>query len=259
MKDYKNLRIHCSYRRLILVTMLLLPAVVTAESMVYRFNKPIYHKVSASGELLPKSATSWSCVFDAANENLWEIKPDQEAATDNALQALDTTFRWGGSDGAMSIENIGRPQKVAKQMQWTLKANRQWQPVGVLFDDWAALVERLRAESYCGFATWQVPSVLDLMSLSSFYYQGRGEYSRRWSVDSYADFVYVDVNYFRDLKRMDFPFYWSNTPSSSMSLGAWQVFYGDGKAFISNERSSPAAVRLVINGLSKDDFSSLKR
>jgi PKD repeat protein len=110
--------------KVVLILMALLTATVEAA----------YIKVNASGNALPDSATSWSCVYDNVNELLWEVKTD-----DGGIHDKDNTYRWGGAaEQSLGGENYG---------------------------DWDELVNGTNTETLCGQSNWGVPSIEQLRDL----------------------------------------------------------------------------------------------
>lgn len=97
-----------------------------------------FTKLSASGNPLPATVASWSCVRDNVTGLIWEVK-----TSDGSIHDKSNTYRWGG--------------KTA-----------QGSGYGVYFSDWNTLVDGSNAEKLCGFSDWRLPTRLELQSLVSY-------------------------------------------------------------------------------------------
>lgn len=93
-----------------------------------------YTKLNNSGETLPVSSPSWSCVRDNVTGLVWEVKTN-----DGGVHGSTNTYYWGGISADKSLE--------------------------VGFDDWDELVLSSRRDRYCGFDDWRVPTQLELQGL----------------------------------------------------------------------------------------------
>ena len=99
-----------------------------------------FTKLDSSGNTLPASASSWSCVKDNHTGLIWEVK-----TTDGGIHDKNNTYRWGG------LTAQGRDH-----------ASKE----GTYYDDWNTLVEGSNSNNFCGFsAGWRVPRIAELISI----------------------------------------------------------------------------------------------
>ena len=94
-----------------------------------------YTKLDHSGNSLPASAITWSCVRDNVTGLVWEGKTD-----DGGIHDKDNTYRWGG--------------KTALGTGY-----------GTYYPDWDTLVDGSNTERLCGFSDWRVPTHSELQGL----------------------------------------------------------------------------------------------
>ena len=94
-----------------------------------------YTKLDASGNSLPASAATWSCVRDNVTGLVWEGKTD-----DGGIHDKDNTYRWGGTTA------LGTGY-------------------GTYYPDWDTLVDGSNSERLCGFNDWRVPTRAELQGL----------------------------------------------------------------------------------------------
>jgi len=99
-----------------------------------------FTKLDSSGNTLPASASSWSCVKDNHTGLIWEVK-----TTDGGIHDKNNTYKWGG------LTAQGRDH-----------ANKE----GIYYDDWNTLVSGSNTNSFCGFSNgWRVPNRHELRSI----------------------------------------------------------------------------------------------
>lgn len=94
-----------------------------------------FTKLDSSGNPLPASASTWSCVRDNVTGLVWEVKTN-----DGGIHDKDNTYRWGG---------ITRRGNYGTEF----------------YDDWDILVNRSNIENHCGFSDWRVPTRQELISV----------------------------------------------------------------------------------------------
>ena len=94
-----------------------------------------FTKLDQSGNSLPASAPTWSCVRDNVTNLVWEVKTD-----DGTIHDKDNTYRWGG--------------KTARGTGY-----------GTYYPDWDTLVDGSNTERLCGFSDWRVPTRAELQGL----------------------------------------------------------------------------------------------
>jgi hypothetical protein len=89
-----------------------------------------FEKIGASGEVLPRSATSWSCVRDKVTGAMWEVKTDD----------------GGPRDGRTRFKNRGNG----------------------LAGDASGYVQSVNAATLCGAADWRLPTLREMESLVDY-------------------------------------------------------------------------------------------
>ena len=94
-----------------------------------------FTKLDQSGNSLPASAATWSCVRDNVTGLVWEVKTD-----DGGIHDKDNIYRWGG--------------KTALGTGY-----------GKYYPDWNTLVDGSNSERLCGYSDWRVPTRAELQGL----------------------------------------------------------------------------------------------
>ena len=94
-----------------------------------------YTKLDQSGNSLPATAATWSCVRDNVTGLVWEGKTD-----DGGIHDRDNTYRWGGTTA------LGTGY-------------------GTYYPDWDTLVDGSNSQRLCGFSDWRVPTRAELQGL----------------------------------------------------------------------------------------------
>ena len=98
-----------------------------------------FTKLDSSGNTLPASASSWSCVKDNHTGLIWEAK-----TTDGGIHDASNTYRWGGLTAQ----------------------GRDHASTGIYYDDWNTLIEGSNNNSLCGLNSgWRVPNRYELRSI----------------------------------------------------------------------------------------------
>ena len=128
---------------------------------------------------------------------------------DGGIHNKDKKYRWGGKTALVN--------QKARDDGWR----------GEFFDDWDTLVDGSNIETLCGFNNWRVPSITELVTITH-----KGVYKPS-----------IDSNYIPNTKR----WYWSSSPTTDHSYGAWVVRFSDGNDSYSLRYDSNA-VRLVRSG-----------
>ena len=188
-----------------------------------------YTKLDASGNKLPESAKSWTCVLDNRSGLIWEVKTDDGGARDK-----DNKYRWGGK--GVSDVALGKYRDNNK------RSESRWTGSGKRYGDWNKLVDDANSEQLCGFADWRVPDLYELASLV----RCRG--GRYQNLDKGCSGSYqkptIDTDYFPNAKSS---WYWSASPNAGNSIYAWLLnFYGGYDD--SSIRNNRYHVRLVRSG-----------
>lgn len=129
-----------------------------------------FSKLDSSGNSLPSSANSWSCVRDNVTGLVWEVKTN-----DGGIHDRDNAYRWGGVT--------------------TMGSN-----LGTYYDDWNILVNESNNESLCGFNDWVVPTTHELESIVDFSRHNPAididyfPYTRSLTYWSSSPYVYHSIN-----------------------------------------------------------------
>jgi len=149
-----------------------------------------FTKLDASGNTLPATATSWSCVKDNHTGLVWEVK-----TTTAGIHNKNNTYHWGGKTAQIATG----------------------QTFGTVYNDWDTLVDGSNTEALCGFSDWRVPAKPELHSIVNYnqsnpaidlayfpntlinYYWSASPYAgysgNAWDVDFYYGGVNVGYRY----------------------------------------------------------------
>jgi hypothetical protein len=175
-----------------------------------------FTKLDASGNPLPASATSWSCVRDEVTGLVWEAKTD-----DGGLHHRDWTYTWYDPNPATNGGSVGTADPGGGGSDNCLDPARC---------DTHKYVADVNAAGLCGAADWRLPSRVELHSLA--------DYSRQAPA--------LDTGYFPDAWPTS-QWFWSSSPVAHLADHAWGVhfFYGGDGAW---ERVGANSVRLVRVG-----------
>ena len=147
-----------------------------------------YTRLDASGNSLPASAATWSCVRDNVTGLVWEVKTD-----DGGIHDRDNTYRWGG--------------KTALGTGY-----------GEYYPDWDTLVDGSNTERLCGYSDWRVPTRTELQGLVHYGrtypsididYFPNTQYSYFWSASPAGDSS-DSAWYVHFMHGTDAPYYRSN-------------------------------------------------
>lgn len=147
-----------------------------------------FTKIDQDGNLLPESATEWSCVRDNQTGLIWEVKTD-----DGGLRDKDNTYTWFDPD---PLVNGGEPGV---------------QNGGVCVEsncDTTGYVEAVNGGGLCGSRQWRMPTKQDLMSI----------YDRSVRINSSE--VSIDTDYFPNSGQNRF---WSGSTIAGAPQSAWNV------------------------------------
>ena len=143
----------------------------------------------------------WACVRDNHTGLIWEVKTD-----DGGIHDKDNTYRWGG--------------KTA------LSYGSGW---GDYYSEWDTLLDGSNGSSFCGFADWRAPTLVELKTIVHL-----GVYSPA-----------IDSNYFPNTRSSG---YWSSSPFAGDSNSAWVASFGCCPSIYYNSRPTRNGVRLVRGG-----------
>jgi hypothetical protein len=165
-----------------------------------------FTKLDASGNALPASATSWSCVRDNVTGLIWEVKTN-----DGGLRDMNNTYSWYNPDSSTNGGSAGT------QNGGTCS--------GGIDCDTASYVAAVNTAGLCGASDWRMPTVEELRSIVDY-------------AVSYPGSA-IDTNYFPNAVNYGF---WSASPYAGDTGSAWLCGYG---VVGSDSKSNGSAVRLV--------------
>jgi len=166
-----------------------------------------FTKLDTNGDVLPASASTWSCVRDQVTGLTWEVKTD-----DGGLRDIDNTYSWYNPD---PNTNGGKPGSQ----------NR-----GICVDSDCDTYSYMQAvnggtSALCGFRDWRVPWLDELRSIVDF-----GRYNPA-----------IDTAYF---PRQGSSVVWSGSPHIYFVTGVKGVDFYYGSDSIASDSKSHQ-VRLV--------------
>ncbi len=170
-----------------------------------------FTKLDASGQPLPASAESWSCVHDNHTGLVWEVK------TPNGLRASTSTYSWYNP---IDSENGGEPGTVdGGQCSGSSCDTLGYQ-------------QALNAAALCGLSDWRLPGRTELQSLLHYGRSGNQEPK-------------IDASYFPHTVDN---YYWTREPGARENAVGWAINFLDGRDAAGWHRESTAFIRLVSGG-----------
>jgi len=164
-----------------------------------------YTKLDGSGDALPQSAASWSCLLDNYTGLVWEVKIDDPLDP----RHHEHTFTWFQSDAS----NDGGQPGLADGGNCS----------GSLCDT-EGLVTTINDALLCGASGWRMPTREELTSLVN---AGRRDPALSVELFPWGDGIY-----------------WSGTPMAADTASAWLIDFSDGRAGV-GFKTAPHRLRLV--------------
>ena len=149
-----------------------------------------YTKISATGQALPASATSWACVKDNLTGLVWEVK-----TSDGGLRDSAKTYTNVDSTATDQLATGTNPT----QAQIDAASNS------------VGFKNAVNAATLCGAADWRLPTAKELESLVDY-----GVASPRPTID--AAWFPNTVGYW----------FWSSSPDVNDAILAWVVDFSSG-------------------------------
>jgi len=125
-----------------------------------------FTKLDASGNNLPATAASWSCVKDNHTGLIWESKQGLGRGTGNdGLHSADDKYFWYSTDpsinGGIEQVTVGSTFRPAD-----CHGNSESQPSTYCSTE--AFVNRVNGQGLCGLNNWRLPDVNELLSLVNY-------------------------------------------------------------------------------------------
>ncbi|TWX63428.1 DUF1566 domain-containing protein [Colwellia demingiae] len=142
-------------------------------------------KLGVNGEVLPFSATNWSCTYDTVTQLMWEVK-----TTDGGLHDANDTYTWYNSDGAVNGGNSG------------LENGGMCSTTGEC--DSEKFINAVNTTNLCGANDWRLPSYNEGISLLNMSQLTNS----------------IDTSFFPNAVNIP---YWSSSVLSSNTSAAWLI------------------------------------
>ncbi len=125
-----------------------------------------FTKLSATGESLASTATTWSCVKDNVTGLIWENKAGQSAGFGAAgLHSADDEYTYYNTDFS---ENGGVTPGSLRHASFPNRCFGYVDGQPETYCNTEAYTNRVNAESYCGISNWELPSPSDLQSIINY-------------------------------------------------------------------------------------------
>lgn len=204
-------------------------------------------KISHDGSVLSEDALEWACVWDQSTSLLWEVKSYHEGP-----RHFQQRFNYGGpgqskvvlsSSGVTNLRNIQAEAFIAIEHQPTSEG-----------EGWSPLVTQANDESLCGRTDWQVPNLLEAMSLHNT--AANGEHRKQDSWYSYADHNETRLNVaFFPYENGDTYLTSTHDDRDRARAISYREYSVDDGIHLSG-LNRPYAVRLVSRSFSADPASS---
>ena len=174
-----------------------------------------FSKLDRSGNLLPPEADSWSCVFGAETQLVWEVK-----TADSGVHNEKNRFVW--FDPAVSNDVFSGDSVSENTCTFFDESTATY------CNTYRLTVEVDRAK-LCGFSSWRLPSADEFDSIIV----GRGTAT------------VVDSNFFPNIQR---EYYWTSEPVAYDDRSAWAVLFRYRAPKNDMEKDIPVYARLVAGG-----------
>lgn len=128
-----------------------------------------FTKLSATGESLASSATTWSCVKDNVTGLIWENKAGLSLGRGVAgLHSADDEFTYYNTD---TTQNGGVTSGTERHLSFPDRCYGYVADKPETYCNTQAFVKRVNTEGYCGISNWRLPNTPELASLLN--YDGR--------------------------------------------------------------------------------------
>ena len=172
-----------------------------------------FTKLGIDGDVLPASATDWSCVRDNVTGLVWEVKSNDGGLRDKAWR-----YTWYNPDPATNGGDAGQRGDGGDACggEEKMRCNTH------------AFVTAVNRLGLCGRHDWRLPDRFELESITSN--------------DRYGPAI--DTEFFPSTQSLTF---WSSSPYVYHSRYAWNLDFADGRAY-DYDKYSRRHVRLVSGG-----------
>lgn len=125
-------------------------------------------KLSASGEVLPESATEWACVWDKNSQRIWEVK-----TTDDSVQNAYQRYPFGGkTESRLAIGQSQLDFQFHKLTSKGFSERHDDMTEKPAENNWNQLIDSVNKKKLCGFSNWRVPNVFEAVSLHNAFSDG---------------------------------------------------------------------------------------
>lgn len=195
------------------------------------FASASYSKLDIDGNVLDRSASTFSCIRDNATGVVYEVLPNTEGNNGpNAVHWRNNTYTylWHETDSTNNGGNAGGTnQNELVNVEGNLVGSTCEMPgsnsqISIKQNEGCTTANYTRAlnqRGYCGFDDWRLATVNELQSISIF------EYNQT-----------LDDNYFTDVNGIPGDSrYLSGTPSADNRSAAWCVELSTGRRMLCNK------------------------
>ena len=175
-----------------------------------------FTKISNTGQALPASVSSWSCVKDNVTGLIWEVK------STSGLHNKSDRYNWYNTDNTINGGSMGYAD-----VDGNICVGYDFND-GTTYCNTQAYVARVNTATHCGANDWRMPTREELRSIAD-----------RSTVNPA-----IDTTYFPNTIPNA---YWSSSPNANGVNVAWIVDFYDGSDD-ANDKYGIGHVRLVRSG-----------
>ena len=166
-----------------------------------------YTKIGGTGQQLPVTATSWSCVLDNVTGLTWEVKTDAGGLGDR-----DDSYSWYDTDSLVNGGDSGAADSFGSVCAGYSAADP------ATHCNTQAYIDRLNSVQLCGYSDWQLPSrgqLRSLVNLNEIAGSGIG-----MSIG-----MSIDTMFFPETIAGP---YWVSESFSGSAIRAWRIDFDNG-------------------------------
>ena len=158
-----------------------------------------FTKLDASGNALPESAESWSCVRDNVTGLIWEVKTN-----DGGLHDANDRYNWFNPDAAVNGGSEGFADDDGAICSGYDSNDSD------TYCNTLAFTTRVNEQGLCGLSNWRLPSKKELRSIIDYQ-----QYSPS-----------IDTQYFPN--TLGDNWFWSSSPYAAVIGNVWVVNFNIG-------------------------------